>query len=45
MPPAATPLSAGRPHRTRWRGLPAANYPSYDAQDRPSYMYDYGQQW
>lgn len=33
----------GRAFRVRWRGLPAANWHSYDAQDR-NYMYDYGGQ-
>jgi hypothetical protein len=31
--------AAGKPQRTRWKGLPAANWPSFEGQDRASYMY------
>jgi hypothetical protein len=38
LPPFAPP-AVGRPQRTRWKGLPAANWPSFEGQDRASYMY------
>jgi len=43
--PLHTHNPAGRPYRTRWRGLPAANWLSFEGQDRASYMYDSPSQW
>lgn len=40
-----TTPAAGRLQRAKWRGLPAANWPSFEAQDRTSYVYDYSVQW